>query len=200
MHVYFLIDRSGSMGIRWDETLGAVNGYVDMLRDGGGIKNARISVAFFDGNEPFALARKAQALKVWKNLTDADATPRGMTPLFDAIGQLSGLVAADQPQKATVVIVTDGAENASSEIDQPGAKAALDQMRKGGFDVVFLGADFDAFSQAASVGTQAGQTLNMTADNYAPAMAVMAKRTRAYSASGKVKGFTEADRATARGD
>ena len=200
MHVYFLIDRSGSMQGRWDETLGAVNGYVSSLSEGGDIAGMRVSVAFFDGNEPFALVRDDKALKKWKPLTDADATPRGMTPLFDAIGQLSALVAEDAPEKATVVVVTDGNENSSTEMNAKTAKAAFDRMRKQGFDVVFLGADFDAFDQAASVGTSREHTLNMTEDNYAPAMAVLSKRTRSYAANGKVESFSEADRAAARGE
>jgi len=200
MQVYFLIDRSGSMASRWDETLGAVNGYVSNLAESDDVTDARISVAFFDGNEPFALVRKNKALKKWKPLTEADATPRGMTPLFDAIGQLAAMVTKDAPEKAAVVVVTDGAENSSQEMNSTTAKAALDAMRKRGFDVVFLGADFDAFDQAASVGTSAGQTLNMTESNYDSAMKVMAKRTLAYASSGKVKEFSQKERRSARGE
>ena len=200
MHVYFLIDRSGSMETRWGETLGAVNGYASMLRDGEGAANTRMNVAFFDGNEPFAVARAGQSLDAWKDLTDADATPRGMTPLYDAIGQLSGLVAGDKPEKATVVIVTDGAENASKETTQKGALATLKRMEKQGFDIVFLGADFDAISQAARVGRSRDQTLNMTEGNYDEAMGVLASRTRKYASTGKVASFTESERKKARGE
>ena len=73
-------------------------------------------------------------------------------------------------------------------------------MRDKNFDVVFLGADFDAFGEAASVGTQAGQTLNMTAGSYGVAAASLAERTSMYAKTGAIADFSDDDRRIAKGE
>lgn len=199
--VYILIDRSGSMMSRWSETLGAVNGYVESLAAEKGTKGAVATVAVFDAGAgiQFDVIRKTSPVLGWKKLTNDDASPRGMTPLFDAIGKLSSIVDADAPQKAVVAVVTDGAENSSREVTKDGAKAAFDKMRSKGFQVVFLGADFDAFSQAASVGTLSGQTIQMSAGNYGSTMRSMAQATAMYASTGASMNWTDEDRERAAG-
>lgn len=199
MRSYILIDRSGSMASNWAETLGSVNGYVETLAKDGGTKKTKITVAFFDDTEPFAVARTDVKAKDWTALTDADATPRGTTPLFDAVGSLANLIDKADPKRASVVVVTDGVENASKEVSKEAAKARLDAMRKKGYDVVFLGADFDAFNQAGSLGNATGQTINAAKGSYAATMSMLASRTSAYAQSGKVADFTNDDRKRAAG-
>lgn len=185
MKVYLLIDQSGSMARNWTETIGAVNSYIRGLSENQ-IKGLRFNVAAFDSDAGLRFTELRRDVKPgdWGDITNKDAEPRGMTPLFDAIGKLAGWVSADKPKRATVAIITDGEENASREVKKSDAKAMLDKMREQGFDVVFLGADFDAFGEAASVGVAAGQTLNMTAGNYGAAMAELSTRTTAYASSG----------------
>ncbi len=194
--IYLLIDRSGSMIDRWGETLGAVNTYVEELAKAKETKKAKATVCLFDGqvNLDFLTLRNAVPVSEWKPLTSADAAPRGMTPLFDAIGKLAGIVDGEKPKQAVVVVVTDGAENASRKVTREGAKAHFDRLRGCGYQVVFLGADFDAFGQSASVGTAAGQTLNMSAGNYANAFKGLANSTMAYAATGRSMSFSDEDR------
>ena len=131
-------------------------------------------------------------MKDWQPVTDREATPRGYTPLFDAIGPPHGLASADTSNKASVIIVTDGQENASREVTREGAKAMLDRAREKGWDVVFLGANFDAFSQAASLGTAAAHTLNIAPGSMRAAMAgPMAARAEALREGAAPKAFSE---------
>lgn len=194
--VYILIDRSGSMASRWNETLGAVNAYVSELTKAKATKNALATVCLFDATFglDFVTLRSGMSVGDWEPITDNDATPRGMTPLYDAIGRIANIVETDSPKKAVVAVVTDGAENASKEVTREGAKAYFDKLRTNGFQVVFLGADFDAFGQSASVGTTANQTLVMRAGNYNAAFKSLANATMAYSATGAVMSFSDDDR------
>src|SRR5262245_24746252 len=148
MNVYMLLDRTGSMQTIWAETLSSVNAYVQTLA--ADHLDARVTLAMFDSHNgtQFDVIRDAVPVRNWVPVTDQEASPRGYTPLYDAIGRLMGLAAADRSDKAAVIVITDGQENASVEVTREGAKAMFDTARGRGWDVVFLGANFDAFAQA----------------------------------------------------
>ena len=201
MNIYMLIDRSGSMASKWNEAISAVNGYVGELANKKGMKKSKATVAVFDGVNglSFDIIRDGQPIKEWNPITKEDAIPRGMTPLNDAIGKFVGRVEEDKPKKATVAIMTDGYENCSREMTRESAKAALDRLREKKFDVVFLGADFDAFSQSAGLGGASGQTMTVTTGNYKAAMKRFAARTANYDSTGVVYDWSDEDRAAASG-
>lgn len=209
MNIYILIDRSGSMLVRWSETITAVNAYAKQLKDN--LKDkGRITVACFDafavaerefetvGSTTFEILRKRK-IKEWQDIDGTEVAPRGMTPLYDAIGTLNSFVEADDPKKAAVAIITDGEENASTALTRQDTKGIIERWGKEGYDVVFLGADFDAFGQASSIGVGAGQTMTMTAGHYGEGAKSLAARTTAYAASGVRSEWTDEDRARATG-
>ncbi len=186
MHIYVLIDRSYSMLGRWGEALGAVNAYLKELSGKEGLRDATATVAMFDdvNGIRFDVVRKAVQLWQFHPIESRDGAPRGGTPLYDAIGQLAGLVDIDKPDKASIVIMTDGEENQSKEVSKDGSRKILDSMRGKGFAVVFLGADFDAMKQASDVGTMRAQTLNTSYGNYGAAAMSLAAHTQDYAAKG----------------
>lgn len=199
MKAYILLDRSGSMQTRWGETIGALNAYVAGLAADKATKKTDVTVAAFDNQDPYLVVRNAVKASEWTPISPIEISPRGMTPLFDAIGKLVTTVRQDAPKKATIVIITDGAENGSHEIKKDAAKAMLDDMRAKQFDVVFIGADFDAFAQGAGLGNMAGSTLNMTAGNYTDAMKGLSMRSASYASTGVVGSFSDEDRKRAAG-
>lgn len=201
MKVYILLDRSGSMSTRWSEALGSINTYVEELTKAKDTKKAVVTLATFDSSATtqFDVIRDKVAAKGWNKVTDADAVPRGGTPLFDAIGKLMTLAEGDKPEKASIIIMTDGHENSSREMSRDAAKSTLDRARGKGWPVIFMGADFDAMSQASSVGTQFAQTLNASAGNYASATKAMAAMTADYASTGLTRAFTAQERASASG-
>lgn len=178
---FILLDRSGSMTDKWSETLSSINAYVRALE-----KDVKITFAVFDHQSSFQfdVLRHGVLSQDWSDVTARDALPRGYTPLFDAIGRIVALAEATADEKTVIVVLTDGQENQSFELTQAGAKAALDRCRQKNWQVVFLGADFDAFSQASSVGTRSAQTMNMTKGNYGATMNFVAQSTKAYRSSG----------------
>lgn len=201
-HSYILLDRTGSMGGIWDEALSSVNAYVDALtkpEDGAAPDpGEKVTVAVFDHHSvlQFDVIRKGVLLPDWKKVTNADATPRGMTPLFDALARTVALAEADNPGRAVIVVMTDGAENASKEVTKDGAKAALDRARARGWEVVFLGADFAKFSDADSVGVAGSKSMAMAPGMFEGSMRKLASKNRAYFADlASSVDFNEEDRA-----
>lgn len=193
MHAYLLLDRTGSMQDRWTEALSSVNAYAADLK---AKPDAKITLAVFDHHETFQfdLLRRDVSAEKWRDVTDAEATPRGMTPLFDAIGRMVAVAEGDGPDRAVIVIVTDGAENSSREVTKAGAKAALDRAEKRGWQVVFLGANFAEFSDAEAVGVASAKRMAMAPGSMQLAMASLGRKSRGYFESGEEVAFSEADR------
>jgi hypothetical protein len=204
MHAYILLDRTGSMNSIWDEALASVNTYAQSLgtKEEGedGDVDADVTLAVFDAQDglAFDVLRKSASAKEWNTVTDDEASPRGMTPLFDAIGRMVGIAEVDQPDKAVIVIMTDGQENSSRELTREGAKAALDRAREKGWEVVFLGAEFANFGDAESVGQAQSKNMAVSKDKLGITMDRLAKKSRDY-AKGQEPSvvFDEEDRAIA---
>jgi len=205
MQAYILLDRSGSMQSLWVEALSSVNAFAKELanKTDGSSVDSHITLAVFDSQDglKFDTLRRKQPALHWENVTDREASPRGMTPLLDAMVRIIALAEGDNPDKAVIVVMTDGQENASQEVKREGVKAALDRVKAKGWEVVFLGANFDNISDAASVGVQAGQQMAMSAGTMGESMARLARKARVYAESspgGAPIVFDDIDRAAAK--
>ena len=188
VHSYILLDRTGSMSDIWDEALASVNEYARSVgeADAGEIDGAdietRVTLAVFDHQDgmQFDVLRDEVRAENWRAVTNDEANPRGMTPLFDAIGRIVSLAETDNPGKAVIVVMTDGAENSSRELTKQGAKAALDRARAKGWEVVFLGTEFANFDDAQGVGNASSKNMAVGKDQMRGSMSDLAKKSRAY--------------------
>ncbi|MDP3460770.1 MAG: vWA domain-containing protein [Hyphomonas sp.] len=204
---YILLDRTGSMSDIWDEALASVNAYADSFAaDAPGAEIAgadidtAVTLAVFDHHDgmKFDVLRDKVDPGKWNKVTNDEASPRGMTPLYDAIGRIVSRAEADAPEKAVIVIMTDGLENSSQELTNQGAKAALDRARAKGWEVVFLGAEFASFSDAESVGMSSSKTMAVGQGRMQESMDNLAQKARAYGkGAAPAVEFTPADRAQA---
>lgn len=197
-----LLDRTGSMSANWAETISAINAYAETLAQAA--PAMPITLLAFDshaGSTEVVAVRDAVPAKDWAPLTGKETPPRGMTPLNDAVLDAVGRAERLGAAKVALAVVTDGGENCSREATRADAKAALDRARGKGWDVVFLGADFDAFAEAAAVGTAAANTLNVKSGSYVGAMSNLAVRASGYAAGTLRAGeaFSEQDRKRASG-
>ncbi len=183
---YILLDRTGSMSDIWDEALGSVNAYADAVGkvEEGEVDDLKTSVtlAVFDYQQglQFDVLRKDVEPAAWTNVTNDDVTPRGMTPLFDAINRTITMAEADNPEKAVIVIMTDGHENSSREVTRDGAKAALERAEARGWEVVFLGAEFASFGDADAVGVRSDKQMAVSAGSLSATQERLAKKAREY--------------------
>lgn len=182
-HAFILLDRTGSMGMRWDEAVSSVNAYIDEIRKVGG---AKVTLAAFDSHEGtnFDILRNALPAADCPELRKDEVYPRGSTPLFDAIMRLLGLAQAARPSRAAFVVMTDGEENASSEVRREDVKKALDKVKAKGWQTIFLGVDFDAFPDASKIGVFVGYIAGTSSSSSVYATRTIARHSAAYLASG----------------
>jgi hypothetical protein len=196
---YILLDRTGSMSDRWTEALSSVNAYAVALGEDDApapqadlqiavpkpTLKTSVTLAVFDAQDglQFDVLRRGVDPHSWKPVTSAEASPRGMTPLFDAMGQIMALAEKDNPNKAVIVIMTDGAENASREMNKDKVKATLARAKERGWEVVFLGADFSNFADASSVGVTASKSIAVDKSALNGTMQRLAKKSRDYGQS-----------------
>jgi hypothetical protein len=205
IHSYILLDRTGSMEPIWTEALSSVNTYASGLAslDGGPRVDSDLTLAVFDAQQglQFDVLRKGVDAESWKTVTADEVTPRGMTPLYDAIGRMVALAEKDRPEKAILVIMTDGAENSSTEMTKAAARAALDRVRAKGWEVVFLGAEFSNFNDAEGVGQTTSRNMAVGKDQLSDSMDRLAQKSKDYArgAAPSVE-WNEDDRAAAKED
>jgi hypothetical protein len=187
MNVYILLDRSGSMSTLWNEAIGSINQYVTKLK-----KTDTVQMAVFD-NE-YDVIRECKA-KDWKDVTNEDAQPRGVTALYDSVGKIMASAEEADSRKTVLVVMTDGYENASKEHTQASIKAKVKQFEDKGWEVLFLGANFDAVeSVSGSVGVLSSKTMNIAAGNMRGMFDTLSAYTQSYAATGASIMFTDEDK------
>jgi len=198
-HDFILLDRSGSMDSLWSEALNSVNAYVKKLAEDKVDTGVTLATFDKDGEEfKFEVIRDRIIPSTWRPVSNADAKPRGMTPLNDAIGRIVALAKAGidgvQYDKLALIVMTDGLENASREFTVAAAKALLADCRARNWQVIFLGADFDNAAQGSSYGNAAAATVAASAASLPAAMAETAAMRAEYSARGRPMSYSEEQR------
>lgn len=190
-HDFILLDRSGSMQTLWSEAINSVNEYVKKLADDN--VDTGVTIAAFDANIgtlDFLVLRDRIIPKTMKPIDPNEAAPRGGTPLNDATMKLVGMAEAGNYDKVAIIIMTDGHENASRETNIAAVRAKLDACRARGWQVIFLGANFDNARQATIYGTQSGQTIQTSAVNFAGTMRATASKRADYGLTGQAMSYS----------
>lgn len=176
--VNVVLDRSGSMNSTRANTISGYNEYVQGLRAD---KDSEYSVTLIQFDAPMAapeltVSYQDRALADVPELTLEDYVPRGNTPLYDAIGECVRRVDA-KDRAVIVLIITDGAENASLEFTKETVKALIKQKESEGWTFAFLGANIDSYAVGSAMGMAAGNIANYTAGNEQKLYANMARST-----------------------
>jgi hypothetical protein len=207
-HLYFLLDRSGSMQSIRDDTVGGFDAFIAEQRKHPG--DCRVTLAQFDDHYDVVYRDRPIA-----DVPGLDLQPRGSTALLDAIGRLvteAGAHLASLPEEhrpATVIvgIMTDGYENASREWTHPAIKALVQQQTTTyTWEFLYMGADQDAIEVGASLGVQANRSMTYSRGASGPAMmatAALVGRVRAARATGAPAadvGYTTEEREAADGE
>ena len=160
-----LLDRSGSMAAIADDTRGGFDAYIAGQRGQSG--TTLVTLAQFDNDYDVVYQNRP--------VDDVPALvlePRGSTALLDAIGRFvtevgSGLAALpeqDRPGDVTVLVMTDGFENASTEWTKDAVRQLISQQESVyNWDFVFLGANIDAVAVGTSLGFAPGKSLTYDA-------------------------------------
>ena len=202
-----LLDRSGSMESIKTDTEGGFNAFMGEQRAQPG--EARVTLAQFDTEYDVVYANRPIA-----DVPPLALQPRGATALLDGIGrlvtdvgaELAAQADAERPGHVIVVVMTDGYENSSVEWTLDAVRAAIErQERDYSWDFVFLGANIDAVAVGRGMGFAADKSLTYAASDGGVASAMASttsyvSRKRAAPVAATVAGFSDEDRAGARGD
>ena len=202
-----LLDRSGSMESIKTDTEGGFDAFIWEQRTQP--EEARVTLAQFDTEYEVVYSNRPI-----DDVPSLVLQPRGRTALLDGIGrlvtdvgaELADLAEAERPGHVIVVVMTDGYENASREWTLQAVRAVIArQERDYSWDFVFLGANIDAVAVGQGLGFAADKSLTYatTDGGVASAMASTTSyvsRRRAAPVAAPVAGFSDADRAGARGD
>ena len=164
-----LLDRSGSMQMIADDTRGGFDAFIAKERQQPGSTLA--TLAQFDDRYEIVYQRKPIA-----DVPSLTLEPRGRTALYDAIGRfvtevgagLAALPEGDRPAEVTVLVMTDGMENASVEWTAEAVRALIAQQETTySWDFVFLGANMDAVEVGVNLGFAPGKSLTYAAEGTA---------------------------------
>lgn len=210
LHAYVLLDRSGSMatGSRWETSIAGINTYVAGLP-----ADAIVTVAVFDsagsmsgfaqpgtfttagvsiaprGNvsrTSFEVVRESAAAGSFVAIGYEEIKPRGGTPLYDATAKLLNIADAVAPKKAVIMIVTDGEENESKIYNIESIKDRIATCKGRGWEVVFLGAEFNADNVARSYGLTGDKVINTTLRNMNTSMDHYSGLTKSYMSGASI--------------
>jgi uncharacterized protein YegL len=153
-HIYFLLDRSGSMQTIKTDIEGGFAAFVEEQQRTPG--ECRVTLAQFDDRYDVVYSSVPVA-----QVPPLDLQPRGRTALLDAMGrfitsageELAALAETERPGTVIMAIMTDGKENASQEWTHPAIKALVEQQTESySWQFLYMGADQDAIEVGASVG------------------------------------------------
>jgi uncharacterized protein YegL len=157
--IVIIMDRSGSMeSVRFDME-GGLNEFVEdqrNLNDGG----CRLTLVQFDNQ--YELVYDAVPIA---DIPPIELDPRGITALLDAVGKtLTSLLERKPEGKVVILVVTDGHENASHEWTRRSVAALVRDCEAAEWEIVFLGANIDAFAEARSMGVNRTKAANYDAN------------------------------------
>jgi hypothetical protein len=206
-HIYFLLDRSGSMQSILSDTIGGFDAFIAEQRATPG--QCRVTLAQFDTEYEVVYAGTDVA-----DVPSLVLHPRGMTALHDAMGRLitdagAGLAALPEekrPGTVVVAIMTDGLENASREWTGDAIRHLVQQQSTTyNWQFLYMGADQDAVEVGSKLGVAAANSITYGRQNAAVAMAATAdmisdvRRARAAGApAAALRGFSDEERRQSR--
>ena len=203
-HLYFLLDRSGSMQSIKSDIEGGFQAFVDEQRKATG--ECRATLAQFDDVYELVYADRPIA-----DVPPLDLQPRNMTALHDAMGRLiteagqklAALKEDERPGTVIVAIMTDGLENASKEWTGASIKALVTQQSNVfGWTFMYMGADQDAIEVGESLGIARDHAVTYSRSKSAAAMATASgkiaklRAARVAAPAAKMEAFTQEERAS----
>ncbi|MBO5740288.1 MAG: VWA domain-containing protein [Alphaproteobacteria bacterium] len=155
--IVFILDRSGSMEVLTQDTIGGFNSMIEKQKDKK--VNTLVSTVLFD-NEAVVLHDRVKIADI-PAMTSKEYWARGTTALYDAIGSSIKHISnihkyareEDVPTKTMFVITTDGFENASKIYTRDKVKKMIEEHKENhSWEFIFLGADIDAIGAAREIG------------------------------------------------
>jgi len=156
--IIVIADRSGSMGVVQDDTIGGFNAFLAEQQKS---QDGKCLLTYVQFDTEYEVVHEALPIEKMKPLTHATFVPRGATALLDAVGKtiddvgtrLANLPEEKRPGNVVVVIMTDGMENSSHAYSKAQvAERVKHQSETYDWSFIFLGQNIDAFAEGGALG------------------------------------------------
>lgn len=184
-----IIDRSGSMGGREKVTVDGINEFIETNR----CKNPEGLMSIYQFDHEHETLFEKQKCKYVKAIEMEDYKPRGNTALYDAIGRV--INSRKNDRNTTVIIVTDGYENASQEFNANSLKSMIsDKENNKNWEFVYLGANQDAILEASKFGIKSCSTTSYDLNNTRSMYNLVANKAATRGVTGQSISFSNEDR------
>lgn len=171
-----IMDRSGSMAASKYFTEGGFNGFIAAQK----LVPGQCFVSLYQFDDQHDAVYEGRPIS---EVPPYVVTPRGWTALYDAMGRAITTALGritDLKRKVVIMTCTDGAENMSKEYTAEKLRVVIDQAKARGWQLLFIGADQDAFVTAGHVGILRGQTIS-TVSNAAGAQALYSSASKNFA-------------------
>jgi Mg-chelatase subunit ChlD len=171
LHIYFLLDRSGSMASIASDVVGGFNSFLETQKADG--DDALLTMVQFDSQDPHEVLADAVPISEARPLEPATFQPRGSTPLYDAMGHLVAdatirrerlRAQGKDPEEFLFVTFTDGLENHSREYTRDKIFELVKKREADGWSFAYLGANQDSYAEGGQIGYSAASIQNFAPD------------------------------------
>lgn len=161
--VAFVLDASGSMYHLTDDTIGGFNSVIESQKKEK--DEVVVTTVIFDTG--VTMLHDHINIREIEPLNHDTYKTGGCTALYDALGTTIDSIGArlvetpeeERPAQVLVVIITDGAENASKEYSFNDIKERVEtQQNVYSWKFMFLGADLNSMNQAQNLGISRGMS------------------------------------------
>ena len=165
----FILDKSGSMSGKEEDTVGSFNTTIKEHKDKD--YDVLVTTVLFSDDQTVIHDRvdisEIEPMKVEQFVTN------GCTALIDAIGdniKKTKMIQSHQRRKEDIpghtlfVIITDGMENASHKYSSYDVKKMIESQKEVGWEFLFLGANIDAVETVRSYGIDESRAVNFIND------------------------------------
>ena len=164
--VVAIIDRSGSMNGKEEDTIGGVNSSLEIIRqDLKPNEQVNVSIKLFDHEEKMLI--KSLNINEVRPIELKQYVPRGQTALYDAIGSTLTYFMEKKLHNPTcydtclMYVATDGFENCSKNFTADSLKKLITSAQKSyNIELIYLGANQDAILEASKIGILPTHAIN----------------------------------------
>lgn len=167
--ITIVLDESGSMLGTEDQVVSGFNEFILTQQDKA-LGDATVTLLKFNSTQGINFVFKDKPVEDVLKLTRADFHPQAVTPLYDAIAEgikstedgfktavdvlnkLTGDKTKVPTPMVSMLIMTDGLENASLKYKRDDIFKMISERQKDGWAFVFLGSDMDSWAATEKLG------------------------------------------------
>jgi Mg-chelatase subunit ChlD len=168
-----IVDASSSMSPLTKSTISGVNEQIDSIKQlEKEFPEQKYNMSFMHFNNTVTIEYTDRKSSSLEHISETNYKCSGMTALLDAIGvgvrnlnEKIGDKIASGEAAAVVVIITDGAENASREFDGSKVKSMIEELQATNrWTFTFVGANIDSISTASRYGIDVKNVMQFSGD------------------------------------